>query len=536
MSTTAPIQLDPASLDTSGISVATTVASDPNPRTGTVYDPVTFAAGAPIWFHPMPGGGHLMVCARTWHEATPSGGGGLFTDYSESLLPSWFVVQGLTGKRDFVPGWGRWVPMNTITGGSQQLKAAASRAPDYLYLLHSADIAGQPGALVQLIRVAPRGTTIYLEEVAPSLTVARTSVNHVIDPTFEDTTIHRNEWWTPDVGNGYSTEHARSGTHSIKLIESAAGWDGFSLLPVAKSPSTTSAEVAAASVRVTPGQRYYSEIWVYPTTSVGSVDFAAAFRDSTEANETIWITWGFTDYRVLPTPAANTWTKLSGYLTVPAGYDRMEPYFEVADDAVGLTVYVDDPVVQGPGTIVFDKGMQYATPYLNLYGTDPNGQIYQIRKKWGEIGSTRQESSGYTPGWEYFTGLGFSTDPLSAAPLAGVTSAGPLSFAAFRYVTLMSTVSALGTGYIGQVYESRQGRPFRPSGPPIALGSDPTESYLGHGLALQPQLETNPAMLPAADSGGIPYVVTTKTSVTTGPPADRGSALINTWGLHTIRL
>ena len=107
LSTTAPTQLDPASLDLSGISVATTVASDPNPRTGTVYDPVTFAAGAPIWFHPMPGGSHLMVCARTWHEATPSGGVGLFADYTESLLPSWFVVQGSPAGATSVPGWGR---------------------------------------------------------------------------------------------------------------------------------------------------------------------------------------------------------------------------------------------------------------------------------------------------------------------------------------------------------------------------------------------------------------------------------------------
>ena len=66
----------------------------------------------------------------------------------------------------------------------------------------------------------------------------------------------------------------------------------------------------------------------------------------------------------------------------------------------------------GPDAVVFDKGMQYATPYLYLYGTHPSGTIYQIRKKWGEIGSTRQESSGYTPGWEYFTGVGFSADPL----------------------------------------------------------------------------------------------------------------------------
>jgi hypothetical protein len=64
--------LDPSSYDLTGISVATAAPGD-NPRTGTVYNPVVFAAGAPVWFHPMPGGSHLMVRARRWSAATRGG-------------------------------------------------------------------------------------------------------------------------------------------------------------------------------------------------------------------------------------------------------------------------------------------------------------------------------------------------------------------------------------------------------------------------------------------------------------------------------
>ena len=175
MSTTAPAQVDPTSVDATGISVATSPPSEANPRAGAVYDPVICAAAAPVWFHPMPGGAHLMVNARTWSAATPAGGVGSYASYTEELSPTWFVLHGPTGARSLVPGWGIVVPIN-ITTEERRLVAAASRAPDYLYLLHSAVIAGQPAALVQLIRVAPGGCHIYVEEVLPSLTVGEDTV------------------------------------------------------------------------------------------------------------------------------------------------------------------------------------------------------------------------------------------------------------------------------------------------------------------------------------------------------------------------
>src|SRR5262249_31406030 len=129
--------------------------------------------------------------------------------------------------------------------------------------------------------------------------------------------------------------------------------------------------------------------------------------------------------------------------------------------------------------------------------------------------------------WEFYTGTGYSIDPGQARPLDGVTSAGPLSFAAFRTMAVMSTVDTEGTDHLGQVWHSQQGRPFRKGGPPGALGDTPP--HLGHGLQLQAQLETNTTTaLMLGASGGVPYVVSTKAA------SGGNSALVNSWGLHTI--
>ena len=79
------------------------------------------------------------------------------------------------------------------------------------------------------------------------------------------------------------------------------------------------------------------------------------------------------------------------------------------------------------------------------------------------------------------------------------------------------------------MWESRQGRPFRGTPTSVVLGAG--EAYLGHGLMLQPQLEANPLMLASASvSAGVPYLLTTKLV------GEGESSLINTWGLHPIRL
>lgn len=166
MGTTALPQVDPTALDTAGLSIATTYVED-NPRSGIIYEPTTVAAAAPIWFHPLADGTHLMVMARRWHTATPGGGMGTYGAHTEDLSPSWVVVDGPRGSRSGVTGQSLSIPIDTTMPG-RTLIGAASRAPDYLYLLYGTETS----ALVQRIRIHNTGAVaISVEEMLPTLVV-----------------------------------------------------------------------------------------------------------------------------------------------------------------------------------------------------------------------------------------------------------------------------------------------------------------------------------------------------------------------------
>lgn len=183
------------------------------------------------------------------------------------------------------------------------------------------------------------------------------------------------------------------------------------------------------------------------------------------------------------------------------------------------------------GTVVFATGLQYDTPWLGLYGVDSTGQVYRMRKLWARVGTNTpstnpQNHAGVTggaPGWEFFTGTGYSSDPSSLAPLqSGLVSAGPMSFAKVRNTTVASTVQKSGSTYTGHLWTSSSGRPFINTGAPIALGN--TSTYLGGGIQLQPQV----AGIDAGAGTAIPYVSSQK--VISGANA----SLVNAWGVLTV--
>lgn len=343
-------QVDPTALDAVGLSIATSYVED-NARSGIVYDPTTVAAAAPIWFHPMPDGTHLMVMARRWHTATPGGGVGTYGAHTEDLTPSWAVVDGPRGSRTPVSGSGITIPLNTALS-SPRLRGAASRAPDHLYLLHANDTT----AVVQRIRLSPTGSvSIAVEETLPTLTV--------------------------------------------------------------------------------------------------------------EGEE--------------------------------------------------------DPVV-------FSKGLQMATPYLYLYGTDSTGAVYRMRKPWSLLGSIRSTATSPAPAWEYDVVTGYSVDPTLALPIPELTTVGPMGFGAVRATTVMTTVTENEGDYTGHFWTSTKGRPLRKVGLTIPLGSD--DAYLGHGLLPQPEIAPQNALSTLA----LPYLFTTLTTIAgEGEDPDEFS-LTNTWGLLPI--
>lgn len=187
-------------------------------------------------------------------------------------------------------------------------------------------------------------------------------------------------------------------------------------------------------------------------------------------------------------------------------------------------------------TVVFDKGIQYATPFIYVYGTDSAGKLYRIRKAWGRIGFNKLPPTGIaTPyqgaSWEYYTGTGYSLDPTELAPVqTDLTSAGPVSFGYYRTQVVMSTVKATGATRAAAFWTSNAGRTWIATGTTAALGSTSDSSYLGGCAQMQNQLNATPTELASSTNAAVPYVTTVKG--TSGGSA----ALVNNWAMYSIAL
>jgi hypothetical protein len=193
--------------------------------------------------------------------------------------------------------------------------------------------------------------------------------------------------------------------------------------------------------------------------------------------------------------------------------------------------------------VVFDKGLQMLTPNMLAYGTDDDGKVYKIAKQWGQVGMNGNrtvitgKNNFYSsiptgnPGWQYYTGTGFSSVPSDLGAISGLASAGPLTFAVVRNKVVLGTVIDTSGTYTGQFWLSRSGGDFAPQGTPVALGASGDGSYLGGGLALQPQLQANPAasaMLVAGVASGLPYLLSKRTG------SSGSYTLDSAWNLLTM--
>lgn len=136
-------QVSADSVDPDGLSVVTTTRTvDGHPRAGMIYSPLELAAVAPIHFHPLSPGRHLMVFSPHWRNATVSESDpGLYLDdYAEDRSPGWAIVTG-TGSCSH-PGRSYLVPGPE----GRALVGACSQSNSYLYLLSSY---GMDGALIE---------------------------------------------------------------------------------------------------------------------------------------------------------------------------------------------------------------------------------------------------------------------------------------------------------------------------------------------------------------------------------------------------
>jgi hypothetical protein len=170
--------------------------------------------------------------------------------------------------------------------------------------------------------------------------------NLIVAADFEDTTIAREYYFGSGGSFGYSTEQAHGGTHAIKIVNGSGTphVDGIYLLPHTKTGANS--RDPSTAIKVQPGQKFYMQCWVYPdatNTAGGSMVLGAIVRDSTGVNpETYLQAW------TGGVPTAGEWTKMSGYIIIPAGYDLLWPVVQSNTDVpTGNTFYYDDVLVGG---------------------------------------------------------------------------------------------------------------------------------------------------------------------------------------------
>jgi hypothetical protein len=144
MASTSISQVSAASVETTGVSAATTTRDPSFPRRGSAYTG-TLRAAHPVWFHALNTGRHLMVMSgHQTPTATVTG-------------PAWAVIDPATGNQTDLTVFPSGLPGNRV------LTAAASRG-DYLFLLSR--VPG--GAVVQHFVVSPAGDlTLQGEEPVP---------------------------------------------------------------------------------------------------------------------------------------------------------------------------------------------------------------------------------------------------------------------------------------------------------------------------------------------------------------------------------
>lgn len=161
--------VDSHSIDTAGISVATSPRTFANSRYGTIYDPVTLAGCTPVLFTPLDGSDYLMLYSRRWINGVVSGANpGHYTSYSISNEPGWLILNGSTGVSRMVDGDPN-IPMNT-PHTSATLVDACSRPPHYIYTLNTVTGTTGTSAVVQHLfyNQSIKTFNIQAEETVPN--------------------------------------------------------------------------------------------------------------------------------------------------------------------------------------------------------------------------------------------------------------------------------------------------------------------------------------------------------------------------------
>ncbi|WP_046721447.1 gp58-like family protein [Heyndrickxia coagulans] len=159
-------------------------------------------------------------------------------------------------------------------------------------------------------------TQSQLTQTASSLQNSITQIqssgsNLVIDPSWEI--------------NGNTSEKYHSGSKSLKVIANGYIQD-----------------IPLMTVTTSGGRMFYAEVWVLAGQS--SWDGVVGLQVSEYNSRTN--SWNWPTIQDLPANGGQTWTKLSGYVTVPDGYDKITIRLSVRESVTnGAVFYFDDAFV-----------------------------------------------------------------------------------------------------------------------------------------------------------------------------------------------
>ena len=161
---------------------------------------------------------------------------------------------------------------------------------------------------------------------------------HLLDPNFTSTTVLRPKTNSGGTTNVLDTTIKRTGLYSMKVTAGNGTVDGFYMGGV----STTSITTTGFGIPCSEGQSFYVECWAYvpsaQNNSVGTTFLYASYRGAGVSNSSAIIT-SFT----MSSVTKDTWTRMSGFITIPAGVEVFNPYIQVHTNVTaGDVVYFDN--------------------------------------------------------------------------------------------------------------------------------------------------------------------------------------------------
>lgn len=167
---------------------------------------------------------------------------------------------------------------------------------------------------------------------------ARTSraagTNLATDPGWEN-----NALWASETLGVISTDQARSGTQSWKMIANGVSYRTAYII---RSDNGNS-----LAIRTQPGERFYVECWVWPdAANVGTLGTVAIVgRRYNSAGAPAYSYAQITHNATSLTKGQ--WNKIAGYVTMGAGHDRADFYVQVGNTTNnGDVYYFDDSIVR----------------------------------------------------------------------------------------------------------------------------------------------------------------------------------------------